>query len=594
MAEVAIGTGVKSPRVEGRAARLFAAGPALYGILSRVGPLPEVCTACGARAGEGPRCPRCGASLLVDLVVQPVAGERKLFNGSRSLSALGAPAPDAVRARERLSAGGTVLASVSRDFALAASGALAGWGIRSELRPSSPLRRARAPIALAALGVLLAAAGLLWQRRHRPAPEPEAVAAAAPAAPAAPSFADIAAETLPSVVKVSCKDWLGTGFYLAPTTVLTNAHVACPPEEPVRLRHTDGTEAEGTVSFRDEWLDIARIEVRAGKGRPLRTGDPTALRAGDPVLYIGTPLGLDFSLGQGTLAFVGRNMEGIAWLQFNAPVAQGNSGGPLLDARGAVVGIVSLKARRAEGIGFALPIGYALPPAGEEALRWQALLKRVQKEDREEQAKLIARYQRPRLVGAEVRDRALWAMFIAPADVSARSGLLVEMLRGDERTCLARIGVERWDSLSVLDEARFREARWLGRGELGRSLQVMSGRVDGDLCPEVMTGDQLAFLEGVEERGRVKVESMVAWVPRKAIAGQRANARLEAQRWRRQFSDAWRSVARAEQGVAAAAQEDAGAQPAMAAALNALEMARAELIELERSASDHDIPPDWR
>jgi hypothetical protein len=533
------------------------------------------------------------------LVVHPVSEERKLFSGARALAGLGAPAPDPARARERLSAGGTVLASVSGDFAARASRALSGCGIHAELRPAATRRAPGVPIAALLAGAALAAAatGFLLLQRHRPVaapPQRPVAVAASPAPPAAPSAADIAAETLPSVVKVSCKDWLGTGFYLSPSTVLTNAHVACPPEEPVRLRHNDGTESDGTVTSRDEWLDIARIEVRGGQGRPLRIGEPTVLRAGDPVLYIGTPLGLDFSLGQGSLAYVGRNMEGIAWLQFNAPVQQGNSGGPLLDARGAVVGIVSLKARRAEGIGFALPIGYAVPPSGEEATRWAALLARVLQEDRDEQAKLIARYQRPRLVSAEVRDRALWALFIASADISARSGLLVEMVRGDERTCLARVGVEKWDSLSVLDESRFREARWLGRGELGRSLQVMSGRVDAELCPEVMTGDQLTLLEGVEERGRVKVESRLPWVPRKERPGQRANANLEAQRWRSQFNDAWRSVVKAEQGVAAAAQADGGVQPALAAALNALEMARGQLIELERSASDQDIPPDWR
>ena len=561
-----------------------------------VGPPLETCSACGARVPEGPRCARCGASLLVDLFAKPVTEERRLFNGARTLAALGPPAPEPGRARERLASGGAVLTSVSREFAAAASRALAGYGIQVEVRSAKPQRSAPGTrsLALLAAGVLVAiAAAFLLHKRRPAAPEPAhkpvAVATTSPAA--APSAADVAAETLPGVVKVSCKDWLGTGFYISPTTVLTNAHVACPPEDPVRVRHTDGTESGGTVTFRDEWLDIARIEVSGGRGRPLRAGEPTALRAGDPILYIGTPLGLDFSLGQGTLAYVGRNMEGIAWLQFNAPVQHGNSGGPLLDARGAVVGIVSLKASRGEGIGFALPIDYAVPPSGNEATRWEALLARIRKEDREEQTRLMARYERPRLIDAEVRGGALWATFIASTEVSAREGLLVEMVRGDERTCLARVGVEKWDSLSVLDEAKFREVRWLGRGELGRSLQVMSGRVDLDLCPEVMHGDQLELLEGVEERGRVKVASVISWMPKKGYRSQRGN---EAARWRQQFNEAWRSVAKAEQAVAAASQPDAGVQPALAGALHALEIARAGLIELERSASDQDIPPHWR
>jgi hypothetical protein len=400
---------------------------------------------------------------------------------------------------------------------------------------------------------------------------------------------------MPGVVKVTCKEWLGAGFYISPTLVLTNAHVACAPDETARIRDSDGKELDGKVVFRDEWLDIAKIEVSGATVKPLPIGDATLLRAGDSVLYIGAPLGFDFSLGQGTLAYVGRNMEGIAWLQLNAPVQHGNSGGPMLDMRGRVLGIISLKATRGEGIAFALPIEYAVPPSGEQAARWDALAGRVRKEDAEEQQKVLNRYQRPRLIDAVVKDRAIWALFLGPADADVHDGLVVQMSRRDGRTCLAHVRIEQWESLTSLDESKFREERWLGRGELGRNLQAMSGRVNPDECPEAMAGDEMTLVDGVEKHGKAKLDRALNWVPKSARSGGPWTGphASEATRWRERFDEAWKKVALAEQKALGVAAADAGVS-APPAALRDVSDARAGLIDLERLASDQDVPPSWR
>jgi Trypsin-like peptidase domain len=70
-------------------------------------------------------------------------------------------------------------------------------------------------------------------------------------------------------------------------------------------------------------------------------------------------LGLDFTVHEGIVSSLSRSMGGLAYVQLDAKINPGNSGGPVIDSRGRVVGIVTLKARDAEGIGLALPINYA-------------------------------------------------------------------------------------------------------------------------------------------------------------------------------------------------------------------------------------------
>ncbi len=90
-------------------------------------------------------------------------------------------------------------------------------------------------------------------------------------------------------------------------------------------------------------------------------GDAGGLVEGDPVLMAGNPVGMGFTVHAGMVSHVGRNVLGVAYVQIDAKVNPGNSGGPLVDREGRVVGIVSLKRTDAEGIGLALPINYAYP-----------------------------------------------------------------------------------------------------------------------------------------------------------------------------------------------------------------------------------------
>lgn len=213
-----------------------------------------------------------------------------------------------------------------------------------------------------------------------PAPQRSAAAAAVDArgdAPAAGVPAVVAAST-PAVVTVTTggdgQGRLGTGFLVDDRgRILTNAHVVGDDRD-VSVAFEDGSERDAEVLGDDESTDLAVLQVEdVPRGlRPLPLGASDALVVGDPVIAIGNPFGLDGSATTGIVSAVKRVIEapdGFAIqnvIQTDAAINQGNSGGPLLDSRGRVVGINTQIASQAggnDGVGFAVPIDTIRPVA---------------------------------------------------------------------------------------------------------------------------------------------------------------------------------------------------------------------------------------
>jgi S1-C subfamily serine protease len=159
---------------------------------------------------------------------------------------------------------------------------------------------------------------------------------------------------LESVVTITTGGSQGSGFaYGAPGRYVTNAHVVGDART-VRLTTTDRRVTAGTVLVRDARADIAIVSA------PLRLAPlaprPSLPAVGDDVFALGSPLGLTGSLSKGVVSAVGRRESFGEAIQTDAAVNPGNSGGPLVDAGGRVVGIATARARDAEGITFAIPI----------------------------------------------------------------------------------------------------------------------------------------------------------------------------------------------------------------------------------------------
>lgn len=174
------------------------------------------------------------------------------------------------------------------------------------------------------------------------------------------ALADLVARAAPSVVGVEHRGGQGSGVVLAPDGwVLTNAHVARTPG-PLRLRLTGARAVRCERAGLDERTDLAVLRADA-RDLPALPLSERRLRVGELVLAIGNPLGFERSVTSGVVSALHRNLpadrgvvlEGL--VQTDAAVNPGNSGGPLLDAHGGVVGVTTAMLPWARGIGFAVP-----------------------------------------------------------------------------------------------------------------------------------------------------------------------------------------------------------------------------------------------
>ena len=225
----------------------------------------------------------------------------------------------------------------------------------------------------------------------QPAAEPPAPQ---PSAPTSIDFADVAARINPAVVNIDAtarsrrarrlvdegarrpddpfdlgrrgdapRRGTGTGFLIdAAGHILTNHHVIEGAER-LTVKLADGRSLRAEIVGSDPDTDIALIKVDGGQSFPHVTlGDSSKLRAGDWVCAIGNPLAYEHTVTVGVVSFIGRKLFDPSldnYIQTDAAISFGNSGGPLINARGQVIGINSAISRQATNIGFAVPINQA-------------------------------------------------------------------------------------------------------------------------------------------------------------------------------------------------------------------------------------------
>jgi S1-C subfamily serine protease len=200
----------------------------------------------------------------------------------------------------------------------------------------------------------------------------------------------IATKVLPSVVgiststKVTYQSWngqeeglqsgVGTGIIIDEDGyILTNSHVVSDgTAQTITVGLSDGRELSGKVLWNDKSIDLAIVKIEATGLTAAELGDSDEINIGAYAVAIGNPLGLDFerSVTAGVISGLNRTitvsdgqtettMDNL--IQTDAAINSGNSGGPLLNAKGQVIGINSAKAQTGEGLGFAIPINTAIP-----------------------------------------------------------------------------------------------------------------------------------------------------------------------------------------------------------------------------------------
>jgi serine protease Do len=208
---------------------------------------------------------------------------------------------------------------------------------------------ARRPAATAA--VAAAGDGAIWRRATLPGI----------------GIRELAATWGDAVTTVRTPSGLGTGFFIDPTHLITNFHVV---ERETAITVT--VSVRGADGYRTRELRRVRIQaLDPSRDLALLVIDPTELdgirpptvvlaeqapAVGDRIVVIGNPLGMERSVSQGIASSTRRVFDGLRFIQTDAAVNPGNSGGPLFNARGEVVGVVCAGATFFDGLAFAIPI----------------------------------------------------------------------------------------------------------------------------------------------------------------------------------------------------------------------------------------------
>jgi len=157
----------------------------------------------------------------------------------------------------------------------------------------------------------------------------------------------------------------GSGVIIAPDGfVLTNNHVVEGANE-IEVSLTEGNTFRAQMVGTDPATDLAVVRVGADSLPTAQLGDSAALRVGQLVIAIGNPLGFQNTVSSGVISALGRALRGQGGrlienvIQTDVPLNPGNSGGPLVDSRGRVVGINTAMIAMAQGLSFAVPVNTA-------------------------------------------------------------------------------------------------------------------------------------------------------------------------------------------------------------------------------------------
>ena len=318
------------------------------------------CPSCGRRVPRKVEDCRCGFRQPDSETVIPASSEAEIS---------AAPSPSSARRIPWLRSTPWLLLGLLATVALAAIPLRSLWnpaGLTPDTTKQSvgPARRPAAPPTLAS--------------SPTPPTPPTLTPATLPTLPTLPtppnrpaSLEDIVAQTLPAVVSIEAGRSRGTGFFVQPQVVLTNAHVVS-GQTTVQLQLGE-TKYTARVMGLATGTDLAVLHVAgAPADQPtLRLGSVRDVRVGQEVVAIGSALGvLSNTVTRGIVSAV-RHTGAVTLIQTDAAINPGNSGGPLVDRTGLVIGINSMRVAqttgegpalsRAEGLAFAVAVDHAVP-----------------------------------------------------------------------------------------------------------------------------------------------------------------------------------------------------------------------------------------
>ncbi|MCA9485429.1 MAG: trypsin-like peptidase domain-containing protein [Nanoarchaeota archaeon] len=169
-------------------------------------------------------------------------------------------------------------------------------------------------------------------------------------------FSGVVSEAVESVLTVRTGNSIGTGFIISTDGyIVTNYHVIDGSTDDIEVIDFDKRSYQASFIGADQTRDIALLKI-PGTYKKLEMAEQKDIQVGKQVIAIGNPLGLSFTVTEGIISGLDRvGPSGLAeYIQTDVPLNPGNSGGPLIDTKGNVVGINNFKIGGAESLGFSL------------------------------------------------------------------------------------------------------------------------------------------------------------------------------------------------------------------------------------------------
>lgn len=173
-------------------------------------------------------------------------------------------------------------------------------------------------------------------------------------------FSGIVENAIKSVATIKTEISQGSGFFIADNGyIITNAHVMEGAKSAAIITY-DGKSHRVSKIGENVFMDIILLKIDSVDYEPISLGDSDNVKQGERVIAIGNPQGLEFSVTEGIVSAIHREgSNGLeAYIQTTAALNPGNSGGPLIDVSGDVIGINNFKISGGESLGFALESNY--------------------------------------------------------------------------------------------------------------------------------------------------------------------------------------------------------------------------------------------
>ena len=164
-----------------------------------------------------------------------------------------------------------------------------------------------------------------------------------------------AEKTYESVFVIYADNSMGSGFAIGKNSIITNAHVVKGAGDIQVISYT-GEQVSANLFFADENTDIALLAVADAAYKPIAIADYEQCSIGDDIYTSGAPNSMAYTLTKGVISAKNRQIGTQSYIQIDAAINEGNSGGPLLNDRGEALGVNSMKLSDSEGIGLSIPM----------------------------------------------------------------------------------------------------------------------------------------------------------------------------------------------------------------------------------------------